>query len=126
MRCSPLLDRNKLTRNVTAACHTIGLEDSDCYSDRADTIEAMKIIADVRTLAREIAPEALETLKSVMLDTKAPPAARIGAATAILDRAYGKPGQAVNVSSAVETYDLEKLSDEDLETLGQILTPVDC
>ncbi len=91
---------------------------------KADTIEAKKIIADVRTLAREIAPEALETLKSVMLDTKAPPAARIGAATAILDRGYGKPGQAVNISGAVETYDLEKLSDEDLETLVRILTPV--
>ncbi len=59
-----------------------------------------------------------------MLDTKAPPAARIGAATAILDRGYGKPGQAVNVSGAVETYDLEKLSEEDLETLVRILTPV--
>jgi Family of unknown function (DUF5681) len=91
---------------------------------KPDTIEAKKIIADVRTLARELAPEAVATLKSVMQDPKSPPAARIGAATVILDRGYGKPGQAVTVSGAVEMYDLEKLSDEDLETLERILTLV--
>jgi hypothetical protein len=61
------------------------------------TIEAKRIVADVKALAREIAPEAVETLKSVMLDPKVPPAARVGAATAILDRGYGKPAQAVDI-----------------------------
>ncbi len=40
-------------------------------------------------------------------------------------RAPASPGQAVNISGAVETYDLEKLGDEDLETLVRILTLVD-
>jgi hypothetical protein len=60
-----------------------------------------------------------------MQDPKCPPAARIGAATAILDPGYGKPAQAVNVSGAVEMYDLKKLSDEDLETFERILTLVE-
>ena len=57
----------------------------------------------------------------MMLDTKTPPAARLGAAIALLDRGYGKPRQEVSVDAS---YDLTKLSLEDLETLERILAPV--
>jgi len=89
---------------------------------RPQTIGARRIVADVKALARAIAPEAVETLKSVMLDTKAPPAARIGAATAILDRGYGKPNQTVDVTSILATLDLSKLSDEELEQLAALVS----
>ena len=51
-----------------------------------------------------------------------PPAARISAATALLDRGYGKPAQAIEVSAQP---DLTHLSVEDLETLERILRPPD-
>jgi hypothetical protein len=53
---------------------------------RADTIEEHKFIADLKAAAREMTPEALSTLRTVMNDPKAPPAACVGAATAVLDR----------------------------------------
>jgi hypothetical protein len=55
---------------------------------QSKTIEARKIVADVKAAARALTPEALSTLQTVMEDPKAPPAARVGAATAILDRGW--------------------------------------
>jgi hypothetical protein len=83
------------------------------------TIEARRIFADVKALARECAPEAIETLASIMKDPKAPPAARISAAQALLDRGHGRPSQAVDV--AVTTYDYSQLTDEQLDELGQLM-----
>jgi hypothetical protein len=82
---------------------------------RAQTIEARRIIVDVKALARECAPEAIS-----MLDPKAPSAARIGAATAILDRGYGKPGQALDVT--FKPWDLRKLTDDQLHQFHELLT----
>jgi hypothetical protein len=55
-----------------------------------------------------------------MKDPKAPAAARVSAAQALLDRGYGKPAQAIEVNAEP---DLTHLSDEDLETLERILRP---
>ena len=88
---------------------------------KPQTIAARRIVADVRALARECAPEAIETLKLVT-DPKAPPAARIGAATAILDRGYGKLGQRVDITSIIATLDLSKLSDAELEQLEALIS----
>jgi hypothetical protein len=55
-----------------------------------------------------------------MKDPKAPAAARISAAQAILDRGYGKPAQAIEVKAGP---DLTHVSDEDLKTLERILRP---
>ena len=52
-------------------------------------------MADVKAAAREMTPEALSTLQTVMNDPKAPPAARVGAATAVLDRGWGRPTQSI-------------------------------
>jgi hypothetical protein len=48
---------------------------------------------DVRRLARERTLAAIETLAKIMLNEKAASAARVSAATALLDRGWGKPIQ---------------------------------
>lgn len=52
---------------------------------------------DVRELARQYTKEAIETLKQVMLSDERG-AARVAAAQALLDRGYGRPMQAMEVS----------------------------
>jgi hypothetical protein len=52
-----------------------------------------KEVADVRALARQSGKDAIATLKAIMDDTHAPPAARIAASVALLDRGYGRPEQ---------------------------------
>lgn len=54
-----------------------------------------KLVGDVRALAQSHAGEAVATLVKIANDGKAPAAARVAAANAILDRAVGKPAQAV-------------------------------
>jgi hypothetical protein len=49
--------------------------------------------ACLRELARERTEAALDTLTAIMKNPKAPAAARVSAATAILDRGYGRPCQ---------------------------------
>ena len=80
------------------------------------TIEVRRIILGVREAARELTLDALDTLATIMKDPKAPAAARISAAVALLDRGHGKPYQAVDV------VDLGLLSDEELYTLDAILS----
>jgi len=43
-----------------------------------------------------------------MLNEEAPPAARIGAAAAILDRGFGRPAQAVDISGTVAVHDFSR------------------
>lgn len=57
-------------------------------------------IGELRALARERTVEALETLTEIMADEKAPPAARVSAACAILDRGFGRPAQAVALTNS--------------------------
>ena len=87
---------------------------------RPATIEARRIFRNVLTAARERTQDAIDTLASIMRDPKAPAAARVSAAQALLDRGYGKPAQAIEVSAEP---DLTHLSDEDLEILERILRP---
>ena len=49
-------------------------------------------------MAKDHAEAAIKTLAEIHADKEAPPAARVSAATAILDRAYGKPPQCVELS----------------------------
>ena len=51
--------------------------------------------SDIRTLARTHANAAVSALAAVMADAKATPAARVSAASALLDRGYGKPPPAL-------------------------------
>lgn len=50
-----------------------------------------KGVAELRALARAHSPEAIGALVSIVRAVKAPAAARVAAAQAILDRGYGKP-----------------------------------
>ncbi len=56
-----------------------------------------KVLGEVQALAREYTAEAIETLRDIMRNKEAPPAARGYAANSILDRGYGKPSQTVNM-----------------------------
>ena len=53
-------------------------------------------IGRVRELARTHTETAIATLVGIMLDEGAKTAARVAAATALLDRAWGKPTQPVD------------------------------
>ena len=54
-----------------------------------------RILEAVRDIARESTTLAIETLRTIAADTDAPHAARVSAATALLDRGWGKPLQGV-------------------------------
>ena len=58
-------------------------------------------VAEVRELAQEHTPEAISTLVEIMKNKDSKDAARVAAATALLDRGYGRPGQSVEVKGAV-------------------------
>src|SRR5262249_30790693 len=55
-----------------------------------------KEIAEVKELARQHMPAAIEALASIMNNTKASDAARVSAACALLDRGYGKAPQHID------------------------------
>jgi hypothetical protein len=76
---------------------------------RPDTIAARQIFVTVRTAARALTQEAIDTLAGVMHDAKAPAAARISAAVALLDRGHGRPPQAVELMSAMIWADYNEL-----------------
>ena len=71
-----------------------------------------KIIGEVQEVARQYTVEAIETLAAIMRDIKAPPAARATACNSILDRAYGKPPQAL--STTISARSPHELSDQEL------------
>jgi hypothetical protein len=75
-----------------------------------------KVLGDVQELAREKSPEAINTLSNIMRDAKAPPAARVAAANALLDRGYGKPTQPI--SQTVARVDPSSISDEELAAIA--------
>jgi Family of unknown function (DUF5681) len=57
-----------------------------------------KILGEVQELARVHSPKAIALLVEIVNDPQAPAAARVSAANSILDRAYGKPPQALEHS----------------------------
>lgn len=71
---------------------------------------------DIAERAKEYGDAALNVLVKIAKDDQQPAAARVGAANAILDRGYGKPMQAVEMSGRdggpikVQTIDPKKLS----------------
>ena len=58
-----------------------------------------RVLGDLQAVAREHTEEALQTLLEVMRDPHAPAAARVQAANSMLDRAYGRPPQAIQVGN---------------------------
>lgn len=72
-------------------------------------------------MAKDYAKAALATLVDVHSDKQAPHSARVSAATAILDRAYGKPSQSHEHSgpggAPIQTMDVTNLSDDQFAAL---------
>ena len=69
-----------------------------------------KTPSDIRSLARAHTETALRTLASIVTQKQAPASARVAAATALLDRGWGKPLQTelrVNAGSLSELTDAE-------------------
>ena len=52
----------------------------------------------IRELAKEHGEEAVLTLVAMMANKRSPPSTRVAAANAILDRAYGKPTSALELT----------------------------
>ncbi|MGM4891252.1 hypothetical protein [Tardiphaga sp. 839_C3_N1_4] len=82
-----------------------------------------KATQEITTLARAHVPAALQELGRLATEAQSE-TARVSAIGMILDRAYGKPSQAIQHSGSVGTYDLTKVTDEDLDRLEAILGPI--
>jgi hypothetical protein len=70
-------------------------------------------VADVKAAARKLTPEAMDTLEKAITDQKAPWAAKITAAIAVLDRGWGKPEQTVSANVSI----LDQMTDDELQTM---------
>ena len=66
-----------------------------------------KIVAEVQDLACEHTTVAVAALVEVLSDKKSPPSARVAAASALLDRGWGKAVQGLEISGGV-TVDIIK------------------
>ena len=71
--------------------------------------------AEVKEAARAHTVAAIETLARVMADESAPPSAQVMAATAMLNRGWGKP--TVSVEAKVATVDMSKAHLDALQRL---------
>ena len=79
----------------------------------------------VRALAQEHTESAVKTLVTIMEDDKAAPSARTAAASALLDRGWGRPGTALSTDQDNSMSFIEMLkrldaeeSDEDEDELA--------
>lgn len=77
------------------------------------TKEDTGVVIDLKKLAREKTEEALKTLVDVMQDQKAPPAAKVAAASVLLDRGWGKATQIIEAKIGP----LDNMSAEELQAL---------
>jgi hypothetical protein len=76
-----------------------------------------RVLKDIQELAREKSPEALETLADIMANQKAPAAARVAAANALLDRGYGRPLQSLSQTMTINKR-AEEMTDDELATIA--------
>jgi hypothetical protein len=72
----------------------------------------------VRAYAQHKAKEAVETLAEIMADKDAPASVRVSAATALLDRAVGKP--AATIETRVDATDMKTLHLQALKSLSVV------
>ena len=68
-----------------------------------------KALRQVEELAREHTTGAVKTLVTIHKNTKAPPAARVAAANALLDRGWGKARQALEMGGVENSPITQKL-----------------
>jgi hypothetical protein len=79
--------------------------------DRRDSVLAWRTCATAATSTRT--PTWLDALKNAMADQKAPSAAKITAAIAVLDRGWGKPQQTVSANVSV----FDQMTDDEQKTM---------
>lgn len=75
-----------------------------------------KTPTDIRSLARSHTGTALKVLAGIMEQADAPPAARVSAAQALLDRGWGKPQQSVDMT--VKRTTAKELPDDELANIA--------
>ena len=75
-----------------------------------------KAPTDIRSLARSFTDSAIKTLAGVMQQPDSPPAARVSAAVALLDRGWGKPQQTVDMT--VRRAIAKDLADDELADIA--------
>lgn len=75
-----------------------------------------KALTDIRSLARTHTETALRVLAGIMQESTAPHAARVSAATALLDRGWGKPHQTSDVT--VRRAIAKDLADDELANIA--------
>lgn len=66
-----------------------------------------KMAKTVRALAREYTEDSIRTLGEIMRDTESAGPSRVAAATALLDRGWGKPLQQVEIGEAGAFTDMD-------------------
>lgn len=62
-----------------------------------------KLPTDVKALARVHTETMLNVLKGIATNTEAPPAARVAAAIAVINRGWGQPHQSVDLTAEIVT-----------------------
>jgi Family of unknown function (DUF5681) len=72
-----------------------------------------RVLADVQKVARAHSADAIKTLSDVMNNPKTPAAARISAASALLDRGYGKPSQTVDANNTTYVVSDKPMTEEE-------------
>jgi hypothetical protein len=88
-----------------------------------------KAPTDIRSLARSYTATAIKVLAGIMQEKDSPPAARVSAAQALLDRGWGKPAQTMEMT--VKRVSAQQLGDDELASIatgggeGAAETPVD-
>ena len=75
-----------------------------------------KALTDIRSLARVHTETAIRILAGIMQQTDAPHAARVSAATQLLDRGWGKPHQTSDVT--VRKAIAKDLADDELANIA--------
>jgi hypothetical protein len=71
---------------------------------------------EIRSLARLHTEKAVKTLVDIMGDSECPPAARVAAATSLMDRGWGKPHQTSDIT--VRQAIAKDLSDNELASIA--------
>lgn len=75
-----------------------------------------KVISEIQELARASAPGAIQALTDIVADKQVSAAARVSAATALLDRGFGRPAQFI--ASKTLTASAADLSDAELMAIA--------
>ncbi|MGI9489335.1 MAG: hypothetical protein ACR2RF_26295 [Geminicoccaceae bacterium] len=75
-----------------------------------------KTTMDIRSMARQYTDTAIKTLVSIAGCSKSQPSARVAAASALLDRGWGRPKQEMTIEHRKS---LGELTDAELEAIAR-------